>query len=148
MGKLSKEDELVQQLIAKVQEKKAAITKAEKPNWETNCSFGYLQSSSNRVNLQTVGDVQELIQMLGFLIQQEMQYTLAASRIGFKADFKWLGFTLSQWENDITTRVNKIQLSEKKKELATLEARLDKLLSPELKRKLELEEIQKGLADD
>lgn len=45
----------------------------------------------------------------------------------------------------IYNRINKLSLSAKRKELEALEARLDKLVSPELKAKMELELIEKEL---
>ena len=65
--------------------------------------------------------------------------------LGTKYQFKWLGFTFDQWKADIKTRIDKIQISKKKKELEELEVRLDKLISPELKQQMELEEITKLL---
>ena len=42
-------DKQVQELFKIVQEKKSDIVKAEKPNWQTNCSFGYDKNSSSRI---------------------------------------------------------------------------------------------------
>lgn len=141
------QDEAVQKLFAIVQQKKAEIAKAEKPNWETNCSFSYYPDSGARINLQVVTDISELSRMLGFLIQLKENHDKAIIKIGYRADFRWLGFTYEQWESDIITRANKIQISEKKKELNNLEERLDKLISPELKAKMELEAITKLLEE-
>jgi hypothetical protein len=59
-----------------------------------------------------------------------------------------MGHTVADWQADIQKRINKVQISKKKADLQTLEDRLDKLISPELRREMELAEIQKMLASD
>lgn len=139
-------DEQVQKLFQVVQAKKAEIAKAEKPNWETNCSFGYIKDSSSRTNIQVVADVEELVHILGFLIEKQKAFESAQSILDTGLTFKWMGYTLDQWQSDIKTRIDKIQITKKKKDLEALESRLDKLISPELKAKMELEEITKLLS--
>lgn len=141
----NKQDELVQSLIALTEQKKKAIAKAEKPSWQTNCSFSFNPEGSNRINIQTVGELDVLSRMLGFLIQMKDSHDQAIIKLGLTLPFKWMGFTLQEWENDFITRVDKIQITQKKKELTDLQTRLDKLISPELKAKMELEDIQKML---
>jgi len=60
-------------------------------------------------------------------------------------EFKYSTFTYDEWAHDIDLKIGKILISEKKTYLATLEERLNKIMSPELKAKLELEEIEKAL---
>lgn len=139
-------DKKVQELFAIVQTKKAEIAKAEKPNWKTNCSFSYIKDSAARINLQVVADVEDLLSILAFLIEKNNSYEAANKLIGTNIEFKWMGFTLEDWTADIQTRVNKVQITKKKKELETLESRLDQLVSPELKRQMELDDITKLLS--
>lgn len=143
----SAKDKIVQDLIKKSQEKKAEITKAEsKPKWETNCSFSYVKdSTSNRINLQTVSDTDEFINILAFLIEKEKAFNEAKKELGLEGDFKWMGFTMKEWRSDITTRVNKITVTKKKKEFEEIEKRLNSLISKEMREELELEELQKML---
>jgi len=146
MSTTKNQDEQVQKLFQIVQSKKEEIKKAEKPNWETNGSFGYNKDSSSRINIHIVLEVEELVSILGFLIEKEKGFKEAQTILGTNAEFKWMGFTLKEWQSDIQTRINKVQISKKKKELETLEERLDKLISPELKRQMELDEITKMLS--
>lgn len=139
------EDELVQELFNVVQTKKAEIAKAEKPNWATNCSFRFNKETSSNTNLQVCSDVEELVNILGFLCDKKRGFDEAQKITETKLKFKWLGFTFDEWASDVKTRIDKIQISNKKKDLELLEERLDKLVSPELKRKLELAEISKML---
>ena len=110
-------DKAVQQLFEVVQKKKAEIAKAEKPNWLTNCSFRYNKESSNSTNIQVCSDVNELITILGFLIGKQNEFNLAKEVLGVTNTFNWFGFTLEEWTNDIRTRIDKIQITNKKKDL-------------------------------
>lgn len=138
-------DKKVQELFEIVQTKKKEIAKAEKPKFETNCSFGYNKDSSSRINIQVCADVDELIQALAFLYERKSNFDKAQEFLGTNQSFKWMGFSLKEWSNDIKTRVDKINITNKKKELELLESKLDKLVSPELKAQLELDEIEKML---
>jgi hypothetical protein len=139
-------DKKVQEFFKVVQQKKTEIAKAEKPDWKTNCSFSYNKDSGSRINLQVVADVEELVMMLAFLIDKNQSFDKAQSFLGTDLEFKWMGFTFNEWKSDIQTRINKVQISKKKKELEALESRLDKLISPELKAQMELDEISKLLS--
>lgn len=141
----TKTDKQVQELFEIVQQKKSAIVKAEKPNWQTNCSFGYDKNSSSRMNIQVVNDIDELTEMLAFLLRKERSHYEASEILGVESQFKWLGFTFEQWKSDIQTRIDKIQISKKKQELEQLESRLGLLISPELRAEMELAEITKIL---
>lgn len=143
---MAKTDKQVQELFKVVQQKKSAIVKAEKPNWQTNCSFGYDKNSSSRINIQVLSDIDELTEILAFLLRKENSHQEAAAILGVESEFKWMGFTLQQWRSDIQTRIDKIQISKKKQELEQLESRLSLLISPELRAEMELEEITKILS--
>ena len=136
-------DKIVQDLFKVVQTKKDEIAKAERPNWETNCAFGYNPEISQRTNLQVITDVLELINILTFIYDKHKSFEVVQEMLGTNYKFKWLGFTFDQWKSDVKTRINKIEISKKKKELGELEIRLDKLISPELKQQMELDEITK-----
>jgi len=143
---MAETDKLVQELFSVVQAKKAEIAKAEKPNWETNCAFRYNKDSSASINLQVCADVEELVHILAFLCERKSNFDKAQEIVETKLKFKWLGFSFDEWVSDIKTRIAKIQITNKKKELEVLESRLDKIVSPELKAKWELEEISKLLS--
>lgn len=138
-------DKIVKELFDVIQEKKAEIAKAEKPNWETNCAFRYGKESSVSTNLQVCNSAEELLDILTFLVSKKDAYDTAQKLLGTSIKFKWFGYTFGEWLSDIKTRLNKIEISSKKKELEALETRLDKLVSPEMKEAMELEEIRKIL---
>lgn len=135
----------VQQLFEVVQAQKAEISKAEKPNWLTNCSFSYDRNSSNRINLRTVSDVNELAHIMAHIVGKERDMQEANKLLGINAEFEWMGFSKDDWARDIKTRVNQILLTQRKKELEDYEVRLNRLVSKEVREQMELAEIMKGL---
>lgn len=141
-------DVKVQALIDLVKKKKEEIKKAEKPNWITNCSFRYTEDKADGFNIQTITDTDKLIQALAFIKTRAGAYEDAAFDLGLKSTFTWLGYSLEDWTTDFKTRVDKVNISKKKKELELLEERLDKLISPELKAQMELDEITKMLENE
>ena len=139
-------DEKVKELFQSVQAKKLAIEKAEKPCWNTSGNFGYSANSAHdRINIQTCADPRKLVEMLAFLTERESQSEAAAKKLGVKYSFTWLGFKVEEWESDFQTRVDQISIQEKRKELAEIEARLNAIISPELKAQMELEAISELL---
>jgi hypothetical protein len=142
---VNESDKIVQELFLVIQNKKAVIAKAEKPNWLTNCAFRYNKDSSASTNIQVCSDVDELVHMLGFLCEKRNGFIEAQKILGTSGVFKWFGFTFEEWASDIKTRIDKIEIKIKKNELEILESRLDKIISPELKASMELDEIKKLL---
>lgn len=148
---MNETDKKVRELYDKVQAKKDEIKKAERPNWVTNCAFNFDPRASGvntMANIQTVSDTSELVRMLGFLAVQKAAYETAAKELEVKSPFKWGGYSYDDWRTDFKTRIAKIKITDKKKELENLEKRLDAILSPELKAQFELEKITAELEKD
>jgi len=137
----NEQDKQIQDLFKVVQAKKAEIAKAEKPNWETNTSFGYDPESSSRQNLQVLTKVEDLVRIMAFIIEKEEFHEKANYALGTTVKFNWMGFTVAEWMADIKTRISKIEITKKKSELEKLETRLNAIISPEMRRKMELDEI-------
>lgn len=141
-------DTKIKELYYTVQAKKKEIEAiSSKPNWVTNCAFRYdnvYNLASNIINIQTINDINVLTEIAGWLYLREL--TIKAGRKKLKLPYKdyklsWLGYTVEEWQADITTRINKISLADKKKELAILEAKLKAILPDEFKTELVLEDI-------
>ena len=109
-------DLLVQELTKIVNDKKAAIAKAERPNWKTNCAFRHTRDSSASTNLQVCAVVEDLVYMLGSLYEKRTAFNEAQKIVGTNLTFKWFGFTFEDWAEDIKTRIDKIDITKKKKE--------------------------------
>jgi hypothetical protein len=143
----TKTDEQVQLLFNVVQQKKAEIAKIEKPNWKTNSSFRWDENNpSTSFNIQVVAEAKILVNALAKLNSMCVESEKAALELGVENyKFEYLGFSLGEWKSDFKTRVDKINITKKKNELNALEARLNSLISPELRNQMELEAIQKEL---
>ena len=141
----NEKDKIIDELFKVVQAKKAEIENTEKAKWQTNCNFAYDLDTNRRYNLQTISDINQVVDMLAHLIVKRSANTEAAKILGVDSKFEYMGFTFDQWEVDFKTRVEKIQISAKKTELKQLEERLDKLVSKEKREEMELEAIKKQL---
>jgi hypothetical protein len=140
-------DQATQTLIAEVKTRKAEIARSERPNYKTNCAFSYDEGKAGATNLQVEASVGKLIQIAAFLIQREDAYNTAASRLAVDnpPKFEWGGYSTADWFSDIRTRIGKIQIADKRKKLEILETRLNAIISPELRAKMELEAIASEL---
>lgn len=140
MSTMKTTDQMVKQLFDSVQAKKLAIEKAEKPCWQTSCNFGFSADSAHeRKDIRILNDTRKIVDMLAFLMDRKEKSERAANELGVDYSFSWLGFSLEEWKSDFQTRINQISIQERKRELAEIEARLNAIISPELKAKMELE---------
>jgi hypothetical protein len=146
---MSTTDDQTLALIEQVKAKKAAIASAEKPVYQTNCSFSLIEGTkSGAVNLHLETDVKKLISIAAFLVERSSAYLAAAKNVfGIEKppEFTWDGFSVNDWLNDLKLRVTKIRIVAEKQKLEALEARLQKIISPGKMRELELEAITKEL---
>jgi len=141
-------DQVVLELLRKVEEKKLQIGNAERPSWITNCSFGFDPNANARINIQVVRDLDVLVGVHAFLTSKFAAFraSLAALKLTEKeVPFKWLNFTYDQWVADIQTRINGLRIKAKREELDKLEGRVNALVSPEQRRAIELAKLVKEI---
>ena len=139
-------DEIVLELLNKVEEKKTQIGAAERPTWLTNCQFKYVPSVNDTVNLQTVREEEVLVDIYAFLVRKAGDFQVAAQDLKQdKVKFKYLGFTLNEWLTDIQTRLSSLSIKKQREELAKLEERVNALVSPDQRRNIELAKLVKEL---
>ena len=142
----TKADDKTLSLIQQVKQQKSEISKALKPNWITNCNFSYNENSANVINIHVESNIRNLVCIVAFLFEKERSYKEAATKLGVEAPpFQWNGFSVVDWSEDVKMRINKIQISSKQKKLEALEARLNSIISPELRQQMELEAIENEL---
>lgn len=145
---MAKTDEKTLKLIAEVKRRKEEIAEAEKPNYTTNMSFTFRDDGGRPVNLHVEKNISRLVSIAAFLMREGTDYEEASKILGVDVgEFQWAGFTVDEWLGDLTTRINKLQIANKKKQLATLETRLDKIVSPELRAEMELAQIEQELGN-
>lgn len=139
-------DQQTLELIEKVQTQRAEIAKINRANWQTTCSLSLSGDNRDSVNLHTVNKIDELVGYASQLLSKKAYHEQAEALLGVEVgEFLWQGFTVEHWLEDIKTRIGKIRIADKQRKLETLESRLDKIISPQLKAKLELEDIAASL---
>jgi hypothetical protein len=138
-------DEKINKLLKEVETRKAEIKSLENPRYRTNLTLT-MEPFSTAINLNVL-DIRGLLNIKAYLAGLNEQYNkLDISSLGnVYKEFKYSSFSYTDWEHDIDLKIGKILILEKKRYLSTLEDRLNKIMSPELKAKLELEEIEKAL---
>ena len=142
-------DQRIQNLIDKVNQKKAEISKLTKPNFKTNCQFAYTEETNdvNRIALHTVKDPTILVKILSFLQTRRKSFNEVAQSLGLDVKFTWRTYSFEDWENDIKLRIEINTLDTKQKELKQFEDTLNSLLSPEMKTELMLKKLEDALKD-
>ena len=136
-------DNRIQELFKKVELKKKEIKNIESSNWKTNCSFTFNPGSADRLNIHVISDAESLISILAFLLEKESFYSKAMEELGISGSkFTWQTYSVEEWKQDVQSRLNKINISKKKKQLSELEEKLNGLVSPEVKRQLEVAAIE------
>jgi len=137
-------DDVTLNLLKEIERRKAEIAQLERPSYRTNLSFSYTEGGPP-INLNTVSDQKTLVTIAAFIITSSEAFDRAAASLDVKVDYSWQGFSAQDWLTDIKTRINKSQINALKKKLEQLEARAQAVISPELRRKLELDAIKAEL---
>lgn len=142
-------DQAVLALLVKVDQKKKEIEKAKKrPVWKTSTSFGRDPSSAqDRVNIQTVNKLDKLLEIYAFLDSYEVSIAKAATELGLDFDITWQAYPIKDWKDDIRARVEQLSIEKKQRDLEDLDAKVNRLVSPEQRRAMELKALQQILGD-
>jgi hypothetical protein len=142
MAKTKEKDALIDQLLAKVAEKKQQIEKIKNPVFKTNLSFPMeMFGNSNRINLNVVSIevllslVQYLDNLLGDTMRLEAQYDV-------KFPNQWYGFPIEDWLSDIVLTIKKRQSQTQVAELKAIETKLNSLISEDKKKDIELANLK------
>ena len=139
-------DDTIKQLLETAKKKQREIGSIENYQNKTNLSFPWKEGSNREtINLNVVSDIRELVTVLSFLKGRNERFDQAAKELDVRIGFKWGGYSYEDWREDIQNRVNVVNLKARRKELGEIEKQLDELMSPEMKKKLKLEELKKKL---
>jgi hypothetical protein len=140
-------NEIVLAMLEKVQQKKNEIKAAsKKPVWKTNCTIGYdPKSVAGRINIMTRTDLQEIVDMYAFLLQRADYLKRAAEQLGVEVDLTYMGYTIADWCHDLKARADQLSIEAKKRELDELDKRVNKLVTPDQRREMELEVLKAEL---
>lgn len=123
---------------AKIEELKASIDK----KWVTNSTFRLIGAAAP-INL-IAATVEQVGEAAVHLMMQTQARAAVSTRLGL-TDLKVQGYTEAEWFNDFEKRIAAITVKDEEKALATLEARLNSVLSPDERRRIEVELLAKEL---
>lgn len=139
-------DQTIQQLFAKLAERKAKVKELKDGSalkWKTNGTFRLIGSSTT-VNIQTAHE--PLIEECAVhLSMYENALRSAGEQLGRELKSEFSGFPAADWFADFKKRLATIDLREEEKKLSELEQRLNGVLSPEERRRIEVEMLMKDL---
>ncbi len=146
-------DTKIMEMLSLVQQKKADLDQTKKlinSGWKTNCSISLHPDKTSPKNIAVLKK-QEIIEVLAFILQTENYIVLAEQELGISAKItkthpKIQGYTVSDWKADCKKRIASLDLKEKEAELDTLETRVNAIVSPEIRRQMEITALEKELS--
>jgi hypothetical protein len=142
---MSKNDNVIKDLLAKLEEQKSGLGVKPKAAWATNGVFKFDHSDFFNINVTT--DVSKFAAATGFLITGDNAFSKGCDELGLKDQvFKWDGYTREEWVQDFKTRIKIIEYDNRKKLLEATKTKLNGLVSEEARTEMELEDIKKLLA--
>ena len=135
----NKNDVRILELKKQIQEKKDKLSKVKKFTPLTNMS---LELDGTRYNLNVLTKEQAI-----HLAVKLNSYYTAAIDLGFDDQYQISGYPPCEWVQDLVSRIVTLSKKDEEKALATMEAKLSKMLSGEKQVELELDEIASLLGD-
>lgn len=140
-------DDKIKELIKTVEARREALKemdKVTKEPWKTNCSYSVRSDVTDKKNVATMNE-EMVIYMVSNLIARNRDSVAAMELLGLEPKFVIQGYSYQDWVSDAKKRLAVINMNSKKKEFDILEEKLNSLVSPELRRAIELENIEKIL---
>lgn len=145
---MSNLDETIQKLFDQLQERKkkvAELQKVTKTSWKTKGVYN-VPFSNSAINIQTLSR-EEIPTAIGLIFWydqvQEAGKNLLSGAVFNPDSIHWK----NDYAEDCKKRLATIDLKEEEIKLKDLEARLNQVLSPEIRRKMEIEAIAKELGE-
>lgn len=148
-------DSEIMDLLTLVEQRKFELDKLTaltKDGWQTNCSVSMKPDGTDKKNLAVLKK-DEVVDVLAYILCQRDYITKANSILfGYDSDNTAAtnttpiqGYSVYQWGHDCRKRMAVLEYNSKKAEYESLEKSLNALVSPEIRRKIELEKIKKQL---
>ncbi len=141
-------DQQIAAVEARIQKQKAIVIETEKKSnrgWTTTCQLNL--SSTFKVNIQSTKE-DTLRDALAQLLSLEDYSNKASKMLNLKNEFKFDGYSVSEWVSDMESRIAKIKLKSEKEKLENLQSRIESITSEDQKRQRELQKIIDDLESD
>lgn len=141
-----KQDEQVQDLLKILKEKREKLANLNAPEWKANSTFKFGRGEADSFEVRTNSIDTVFISALGFLMDREKSFNVASKELDLEREFRWFGHTVEEWKEDFKTRLAQIEVEKEKAEVEILEAKVNRLMSPELKKQIELDKLTQELS--
>lgn len=132
--------ELLEVIKTKKQELEA-IEKESAKQWKSPCA---VTVDNNTVNIK-VATIPQLVRIITVVLIDRQFAQQAADILQIKDPLFFQAYSHEDWIDDCKKRMAIITRTDKKKQLAQLEERLNSIVSPEQRRQIELEAIQESI---
>lgn len=132
-------DKKILELKTQIKEKKNKIGKSQKFTPITNCS---IEIDGVRYNIQVLTKEQ----IISLMVKLNA-YTISAKELELLSDYNISGYNVSDWINDLKSKLDFLNRREEEQKLKSMESKLDLLLSNDKKVELEIGEIESMLKD-
>jgi len=143
---MSNIDATIRGLFDKLAARKTKLEELKKEigkSWKTNGAFRFIGATAT-TNIQTApADV--VAQAAVQLSLNDAARKTAEDRLGREIDPKWGGYSLDDWFADFKKRLATIDVREAESQVEQLEQRLNGVLSPEERRRIEVELLAKEI---
>ena len=148
MNNMEDKDQVIDELLKKVAEKKSKIGSVNRFQIKTNATicFDPVKNSTNIFNLHTM-DENSLMLMLNRLEIMESNMQRMCDTYGLEYEtFTLHGYKLEDWQEDVMNLLQTKRTQRKLKELKVIEDKLSSLMSQEKKEMIEILAIMKLLS--
>ena len=139
-------DATIRELFKKLEERKvkvAEVRKVTQKGWVTNGTWK-VPFTATVINIQTLPEDQ-LYLVAGEIVKSAESIRIGASILNGEYSKKVQGYQIEEWEADLRKRKAMIEIRSEEAKLAELEARLNSVLSPDDRRRIEVELLTKAL---
>lgn len=140
----SKNDLKIKELTARVEEQQAKLGKKPKAVFITNAVFTEGAELGNPLNLNVLKK-EQLIKLITKLFSLKIAHEEAVKFLGVEIPLLVSNYSISDWLEDIKTRLKILDFEENQKKLDLTKENLQKLLSEDARTELELENIEKSI---
>ena len=140
---MAKNDVVIKEMMIKVEEQKANLGVKERYVLKTNGIFKY--EKGEYFNLNTVADPNVFVTALSYLLEKQLCFNEASTRLGVAGEFKYDGYSVEEWEEDFKNKIKGIEYEKNKKKLEDAKKKLATLISEEARTEIELESLKKSL---
>lgn len=139
-------DQRIDEVRKIVENQKKVVLDTESKSSRPWTTTGVLNLPNLKLNLLTAKE-SAIVSALADILSLKDYHSKAATMLNSKEKFSIDGYTLDDWKNDFESRINKIKLKNEKEKLEKLELRLKNIMSEDLKREIELDQIMKELEE-